>query len=73
MILKIISFGNNDEYINLAEITFQSINNLYSNSETKFFKPEDLPDEIIKKLFLKAIKEISNRFDKKFLNKIIKS
>ena len=32
-----------------------------------------IPDEIIKKLFLKAIKEISNRFDKKFLNKIIKS
>ena len=46
MKLKIISFGSNDEYINLAEKTVQSINNLYSKSETKVFKPKDLPDEI---------------------------
>ena len=35
-----------DEYINLAEKTVQSVNNLYSKSETKVFKPKDLPDEI---------------------------
>ena len=46
MKLKIISFGSNDEYINLAVKTVQSINNLYSKSETKVFKPKDLPDEI---------------------------
>ena len=46
MKLKIISFGSNDEYINLAEKTVQSINNLYSKSETKVFKPKDLPYEI---------------------------
>ena len=46
MTLKIISFGNNDEYINLAEKTVQSVKNLYSKSETKVFKPKDLPDEI---------------------------
>ena len=46
MKLKIISFGSNDEYINLAEKTVQSVKNLYSDSETKVFKPEDLPDEI---------------------------
>ena len=46
MNLKIISFGSNDEYINLAEKTIQSVNNLYSKSETKVFKPKDLPDEI---------------------------
>ena len=46
MKLKIISFGSNDEYINLAEKTIQSVNNLYSKSETKVFKPKDLPDEI---------------------------
>ena len=46
MKLKIISFGSNDEYINLAEKTVQSVKNLYSNSETKVFKPKDLPDEI---------------------------
>ena len=43
MKFKIISFGSNDEYINLAEKTVQSIKNLYSNSETKVFKPRDLP------------------------------
>ena len=46
MKLKIISFGSNDEYINLAEKTVQSIKNLYCESETKVFKPKDLPDEI---------------------------
>ena len=46
MKLKIISFGSNDDYINLAEKTVQSINNLYSKSETKVFNPKDLPDEI---------------------------
>ena len=46
MKLKIISFGSNDEYINLAEKTVQSVKNLYSKSETKVFKPIDLPDEI---------------------------
>ena len=46
MKLTIISFGSNDEYINLAEKTVQSVKNLYSNSETKVFKPKDLPDEI---------------------------
>ena len=46
MKLKIISFGSNDDYINLAEKTVQSVNNLYSKSETKVFKPKDLPDEI---------------------------
>lgn len=46
MKLKIISFGSNDEYVNLAEKTVQSINNLYSKSETKVFEPKDLPDEI---------------------------
>ena len=46
MKLKIISFGINDNYINLAEKTVQSVKNLYSKSETKVFKPKDLPDEI---------------------------
>ena len=46
MKLTIISFGSNDEYINLAEKTVRSVNNLYSNSETKVFSPKDLPDEI---------------------------
>ena len=46
MKLKIISFGSNDEYINLAEKTVQSVKNLYSKCETKVFKPKDLPDEI---------------------------
>ena len=46
MKLTIISFGSNVEYINLAEKTVQSVKNLYSNSETKVFKPKDLPDEI---------------------------
>ena len=46
MKLKIISFGSNDEYINLAEKTVQSVNHLYSKSETKVFNPKDLPDEI---------------------------
>ena len=46
MKLKIISFGSNDEYINLAEKTVQSVKNLYSKSETKVFKPKNLPDEI---------------------------
>ena len=46
MKLKIISFGNNDAYINLAEKTVQSVKNLYSQSETKVFKPKDLPYEI---------------------------
>ena len=46
MKLKIISFGSNDEYINLAEKTVQSVKNLYCESETKVFKPKDLPDEI---------------------------
>ena len=46
MKLKIISFGSNDEYINLADKTVQSVNNLYSKSETKVFKTKDLPDEI---------------------------
>ena len=46
MNLKIISFGSNDEYIHLAEKTVQSVKNLYSNCETKVFKPKDLPDEI---------------------------
>ena len=48
MKLKIISFGSNDEYINLAEKTVRSVKNLYSESETKVFKPKDLPDEINK-------------------------
>ena len=46
MKLKIISFGSNDEYINLAEKTVQSVKNLYSQCETKVFKPKDLPNEI---------------------------
>ena len=46
MKIKIISFGSNDDYINLAEKTVQSVKNLYSKSETKVFKPKDLPDEI---------------------------
>ena len=46
MKLTIISFGSNDEYINLAEKTVQSVKNLYSKSETKVFKPKDLPYEI---------------------------
>ena len=46
MKLKIISFGSNVEYINLAEKTVQSVNNLYSKSETKVFKPKDIPDDI---------------------------
>ena len=46
MKLKIISFGSNDAYINLAEKTVQSIKNLYSKSETKVFKPKDLPNVI---------------------------
>ena len=46
MKLKIISFGNNEEYINLAEKTVKSVKNLYLESETKVFKPEDLPDLI---------------------------
>ena len=46
MNLKIISFGSNDEYIHLAEKTVQSVKNLYSNCETKVFRPKDLPDEI---------------------------
>ena len=46
MKLKIISFGSNEEYINLAEKTVQSVKNLYSKSETKVFKPKDLPYEI---------------------------
>lgn len=46
MNLKIISFGSNYEYINLAEKTVQSIKYLYSKSETKVFNPKDLPDLI---------------------------
>jgi len=46
MKLKIISFGSNERYIRLAEQTVQSVKNLYSTSETKVFKPKDLPDEI---------------------------
>ena len=46
MKLKIISFASNDEYVKLAEKTVQSVKNLYSKSETKVFKPKDLPDEI---------------------------
>ena len=46
MKLKIISFGSNDEYINLAEKTVQSVKNLYSKSETKVFIPKDIPDEM---------------------------
>ena len=46
MNLKIISFGSNDKYINLAEKTVQSVKNLYLKSETKVFKPKDLPDLI---------------------------
>ena len=46
MKLKIISFGSNDDYINLAEKTVQSVKNLYLKSETKVFKPKDLPDLI---------------------------
>ena len=46
MKLKIISFGSNDEYLNLAEKTVQSVKNLYSKGETKVFKTKDLPDEI---------------------------
>ena len=46
MKLIIISFGSNDEYINLAEKTVRSVKNLYSKSETKVFTPKDLPDEI---------------------------
>ena len=46
MKLKIISFGSNDKYINLAEKTVQSVKYLYSKSETKVFKPKDIPDEI---------------------------
>ena len=46
MNLKIISFGSNDKYINLAEKTVQSVKFLYSKSETIVFKPKDLPDYI---------------------------
>ena len=46
MKLKIISFGSNQEYINLAEKTVQSVKNLYSKSLTKVFQPKDLSDEI---------------------------
>ena len=46
MYLKIISFGNNEKYINLAEKTVQSVKNLYSKGDTKVFNPTDLPDEI---------------------------
>ena len=46
MNLKIISFGSNDKYINLAEKTVQSVKLLYSKSETIVFKPKDLPDYI---------------------------
>ena len=46
MKLKIISFGSNKEYIDLAEKTVKSIKNLYSNCDTKVFQPEDLTDEI---------------------------
>ena len=46
MNLKIISFGSNDKYINLAEKTVQSVKHLYSKSETIVFKPKDLPDYI---------------------------
>ena len=46
MNLKIISFGSNDKYINLAEKTVQSVKHLYSKSETIVFKPKDLPDDI---------------------------
>ena len=48
MNLKIISFGSNDKYINLAEKTVQSVKHLYSKSETIVFKPKDLPDYINK-------------------------
>ena len=44
MKLKIISFGSNFDYINLAEKTVKSVKNLYSKSETKVFNPKDLPD-----------------------------
>lgn len=46
MKLKIISFGSNYKYIDLAEKTVKSIRNLYSNCITQVFEPEDLPDEI---------------------------
>ena len=46
MKFKIISFGSNEPYIRLAEKTVQSVKNLYTKSETKVFKPKDLPDEI---------------------------
>ena len=42
MKLKIISFGSNNEYIELAEKTVQSVKNLYSKTETQVFKPKDL-------------------------------
>ena len=46
MKLKIISFGSDERYINLAEKTVQSVKNLYAKSETKVFNPKDLPDII---------------------------
>ena len=46
MQLKIISFGSDHKYIDLAEQTVKSVQNLYSKCKTKVFKPEDLTDEI---------------------------
>ena len=44
--LKIISFGSNEKYIKLAENTVKSIKHLYSNCNSRVFKPKDLSDEI---------------------------
>ena len=46
MNLKIISFGSNDKYINLAEETVKSIKNLYSNGTTKVFSDKNIPSEM---------------------------
>ena len=46
MKLKIISFGSDSAYIDLAEKTVKSVQNLYSNCVTQVFKPEDLSNEI---------------------------
>ena len=46
MKLKIISFGSDPAYIDLAEKTVKSVQNLYSNCVTQVFKPEDLSNEI---------------------------
>ena len=46
MNLKIISFGSNDKYINLAEEIVKSIKNLYSNGTPKVFSDKNIPSEM---------------------------